>query len=148
MKFVYKILETVNNFYLYLISHIDDVDLVQEHYEHYCFNHPEQKENEYFNLIGWDKIDTQKIDNIKPIDIINNTLPIDEKCINNSEKYKEFIIIPEKKTKKEKVKVIKENVSKPKKEPKPKKESKPKAKKAKESTVKIDLVNTKLDLIN
>ena len=25
MKFVYKILETVNNFYLYLISHIDDV---------------------------------------------------------------------------------------------------------------------------
>ena len=140
MKFVYKILETVNNFYLYLISHIDDVDLVQEHYEHYCFNHPEQKENEYFNLIGWDKIDTQKIDNIKPIDIINNTLPIDEKCINNSEKYKEFIIIPEKKTKKEKVKVIKENVSKPKKEPKPK------AKKAKESSIKINIVKDKLDM--
>ena len=45
--YVYKIFETVNNFYYYVISHIDDTDIVLEHKEHYCALRPEVLINKY-----------------------------------------------------------------------------------------------------
>ena len=89
---VYKIFETVNNFYYYVVSHIDDADIVLEHTEHYSAHHPEKPMNTYLNSIGWDVIDCEKVDSIKPIDVINNTIPPDEKCMNNSQKFQEFIV--------------------------------------------------------
>ena len=89
--YVYKIFETVNNFYYYVISHIDDTDIVLEHKEHYCALRPEVLINKYLNFIGWDAVDCEKSD-IRPIDLINNNIPQDEKCMNNSQKFSEFII--------------------------------------------------------
>ena len=96
--FVYKIFETVNNFYYYVVSHIDDDDIVLEHTEHYSAHHPEVLINKYLNSIGWDAINCVKSD-IKPIDFINNNIPQDEKCMNNSQKFEEFIIMTKPKAK-------------------------------------------------
>ena len=37
-------------------------------------------------------ISCRKVDTINPIDIINNSIPPDEKCMNNSQTFQEFIV--------------------------------------------------------
>ena len=116
--FVYKIFEVKNNFFQYVISHIDDEDMVLEHQEHYAVHHNDKPINKYFNLIGWDDVDIEKVD-IKPSDVINKSLPSNEKCMNISNKFEEFIVEPPPKAKR---------AAKPKAEPKIAKVPKPKGK--------------------
>ena len=125
--FVYKIFEVTNNFFHYVISHIDDEEMVLEHQEHYAVHHADKLINKYFNLIAWDNVDIEKVD-IKPSDVINKSLPSNEKCMNISNKFEEFIVEPPPKAKR---------TAKPKAEPKSAKTPKPKGKVSKAS-VNID----------
>ena len=151
MTFVYKIFETQNNYYLYIVSHIDDEELVLEHYEHYSANHFNIPKNKYFNLMGWDLIDIQKVNDVKAIDVINNTLPADEKCMNVSTSYEKLISeyeqklqekkkTPRGKNKKEETTDVQE------KEKKPKKAPKPRGKKAGQKGIQINMGETVVDM--
>ena len=95
--YTFKVLDIVNNYYLYVISRLNDPELTLEHVEHASALHPEDPINSYFNFIGWESITIQPADNIKPADIANNTLPADDKCMNLSESYLKLIVVPEKK---------------------------------------------------
>ena len=119
--FVYKIHECINNFYLYLISHLDDPDMVLEHFEHACAHKCNVDVNKYFNQIGWDVIGIEQTQ-ITPIDFINNNLGNDDHCMNISQKFKDLITIEKSKAPRQ---------PKTPKEPKePKKAAKPRAKKS------------------
>ena len=128
--FVYKVLDTVNGYYHYIVSHIDDEDLVLEHQEHYSAHCPENPINMYFNtVVGWDDVDIQKVEDIKPADIINKNFPADPLNMAISDDYKK--LIPPPKPKKEPKQKEPKEPKQPKepKEPKAKKEPKPRAKK-------------------
>ena len=128
---VYKFFETVNNYYFYIISHIDDPDIVLVQFEHTSANKPNEPLYKYLNTaVGWDNIGIDKCDDIKPIDVINGVYGNDTKCMNFNNTFES--LIPEKKKKEKAAK-----------EPKPKKEPKPRSKK---SNVKIDTVNTELNM--
>ena len=131
---VYKIFETINNFYFYVISHVDDENIVLTQFEHTAANKPKLAMYKYLNdVVGWDSISIEKCDTIKAVDIINNSLVSDDKCMNISTSYESFII--EKKPKEKKP--PKEKIVKEKKIPK---------QKANKSCVQINTVNTELDM--
>ena len=135
---VFKITESANNFYYLLASHISDPELVIEHFEHYIGNNPDLDIAKYFDFIGWELIDIQKVDNVKPADLMNGSLPVDDHCMNTSEKYKEFIV--EKPKPKRQTKPKAEGG-----EPKPpKKAPKPRGKKASQPVI-IDKTKTEVD---
>ena len=97
---VYKFFETINNFYFYVISHVDDENIVLTQFEHTSANKPNVSMYKYLNyVVGWDNISIEKCDTIKAVDIINNSLDSDDKCMNISTSYESFII--EKKPKRE-----------------------------------------------
>ena len=109
---------------------------MSEQLEHTAANEPEETIYKYIgNITGWDNIDIQKVTDVKPVDVINNTFPHDNKNMLISNDFEKLIIIPEKKSR-----VKKE----PKAKPKPKKEPKQKAK----STVIIsnDPADTRLEI--
>ena len=116
----FKFSESENNFYFYFISPFsgENIDLVSEQIEHYISNEPTQM-NQYLNSIDFDTVKIEKT-SINPVDIINKTLPADEKCMNISDSY--ISLIPPPKVKR----VPKPKADKPAKE---KKEPKPRAKK-------------------
>ena len=79
---VYKIFETINNNYFYVISHVDDPDIVFMQFEHTSANKPNEPLYKYLNTaIGWDNIGIEKCDDIKPIDVINGVYGTDPKCM-------------------------------------------------------------------
>ena len=115
---VYKIFETVNNYYFYAISHVDDKDIVLMQFEHTSAIRPDEPLYKYLNTaVGWDNINIEKCDDINAIDIINGSLKglSDDKCMNNNNTF--MSLIPEKKKKE---KVVKEKKEKPIKEKKEK----------------------------
>ena len=88
---VYKIIESVNNFYYYFISHIEDLDLNLDIAESYADAFPDIPINTYFNVVtGWDCADIKKCDDISPIQVLNRSFPHDPKNMNVSEEYKKF----------------------------------------------------------
>ena len=115
---VFKIQELENGFYFYFISLFngENIDLVSESIEHYISNERNQI-NQYLNSIDFDTVKIDKV-HINPIDVINKTLPADEKCMNISDSY--ISLIPPPKVKR---------VPKADKQAKEKKEPKPRAKK-------------------
>ena len=105
---VYKIFETINNYYFYVISHVDDKDIVLMQFEHTSVNKPSEPMYKYLNtVVGWDNISIEKCD-INPIDIINGSLIQfkDDKCMNLNNSF--ISLIPEKVAKEKKEKPIKE----------------------------------------
>ena len=125
--YVYKIIDTENKFYYYVLSPIKDENIVLQHCEHWAAHEPNESVNKYYNLIGWDAIDIERVTDIKPEDIITCSIPQDEKCINKSDKFMEFIIEPPKKEKKQRA-------------PKEAKEAKPKPKpKGKKATMQEEI---------
>ena len=118
---VFKFSEAENGHYFFFISPFnkDNIDLVSESIEHYISNEPTQM-NQYLNGINFDTIKVESVQ-INPIDVINKTLPADEKCMNISDSY--ISLIPPPKVKR----VPKPKADKPAKE---KKETKPRAKKS------------------
>ena len=129
---VYKIVDTVNGYYHYIVSQISDGSIVLEHQEHYSAHCPENPINLYYNtVVGWDNIMIEKVTDVKPIDVNNGNFPADPKNMHISDEYKRLLPSPkEPKVKKEP------------KEPKPKKEPKPRAKKA--GKVNIDTEGSKV----
>ena len=117
---VFKFQELENGFYFFFISLFngENIDLVSESIEHYISNERNQM-NQYLNSIDFDTVKIDKVQ-MNPIDVINKTLPADEKCMNISDSY--ISLIPPPKVKR----VPKPKADKPAKE---KKEPKPRAKK-------------------
>ena len=67
----YKIFETVNGYYYYTISNIDDIELVRDIAEKWGAIDPGNAINQYLTIVvGWDNIDCEKA-TISPIDGIN-----------------------------------------------------------------------------
>ena len=118
---VFKFQELENGFYFFFISLFngENIDLVSESIEHYISNERNQM-NQYLNSIDFDTVKIDKV-HINPIDVINKTLPADQKCMNISDSY--ISLIPPPKVKK----TPKPKADKPAKE---KKEPKPRAKKS------------------
>jgi len=139
---VYKIIDHDNDFFKYVISDIDNGEMVLEHFEHYCGLFPlENAINKYFNLVAdWDTVDFEE-SKLNPIDVVNKSIPQDEKCMNVSNKFEELVKIAEDEFKKEReAKAAKKTkVPKEKKEAKPKAAPKPKAKKAEKKGVVIEM---------
>ena len=70
--YVYKYIETINNYYFYVISHVDDENIVLMQFEHTSANKPNLSMYKYLNdTVGWDHINIEKYDNLKAVDIIN-----------------------------------------------------------------------------
>ena len=132
---MYQIFETINNYYFYVISQVDDKNIVLMQFEHTSANKSNEPLYNHLNSIGWDDIDIEKSD-IKAIDIINSSFVSDDKFMNISNSYTS--LIPEKASKQKKEKIVKEKIVKEKKVKEPKQK--------KEKTVKIDTVNTQLNM--
>ena len=129
---VYKIVDTVNGYYHYIVSQISDGSIVLEHQEHYSAHCPENPINLYYNtVVGWDNIMIEKVTDVKPIDVINGNYSADPKNMDTSDEYKKLLPPPKE-----------PRVKKEPKEPKPKKEPKPRAKKA--GKVSIDTEGSKV----
>ena len=131
---VFKIIDTENGYYKYIISEIDDTEMNLEHFEHYCGMFPEENDvTKYFNIVAdWDMVEIEEEPTLKAIEILNNSFVADEKCMNRFNKFKELVKAAEDEIEKEKaLKAAKKaKVPKEKKEAKPKAEPKPKAKKS------------------
>ena len=97
---VYKFFETINNYYFYFISHVDDENIVLMQFEHTSANKPNLSMYRYLNdVVGWDHINIEKCGDVKAVDVINSTFVHDDKCMNIiiSNSYESLIV--EKKTK-------------------------------------------------
>ena len=112
----YKISEQDNGYFLYTISSLSDPELVLETMEFSIANEPQKQMNQYLMTSDFDKVICEQV-SISPIDVINNTLPQDDKCINVSSSYISLIPPP---------KIASKRVPKPKAETK---KAKPKGKK-------------------
>ena len=78
--YVYKTFETINGFFFYVISVMNDEEVVIEQVEHTSANKPDLPMYKYLNeTVGWDNVDIEKATNVKPIDVINNQYANDEK---------------------------------------------------------------------
>ena len=100
--YVYKIIETINNYYFYVISHVDDENIVLMQFEHTSANKPNLSMYKYLNdTVGWDHINIEKCDNIKAVDIINGSYVCEDKnkCMNVSNSYESLIVEKKKKEK-------------------------------------------------
>jgi len=84
--FTYKISEKQTNYYYYIVSHIDNKDLVLKYFEVEISEYPDSPVNQFFDFC-WDDISIDKSD-VKPTDVINGTLPVDKLCMNTSDDYK------------------------------------------------------------
>ena len=130
---VFKIIDTENGYYKYIISEIDDTEMNLEHFEHYCGVFPEENDvTKYFNIVAdWDMVEIEEETFLKAIDILNNSFIADEKCMNKFNKFKELAKAAEEIEKEKALKAAKKaKVPKEKKEAKPKAEPKPKSKKS------------------
>ena len=118
---VYKFQELDNGYYFFLLSLFSEkhAECASEQIEHYISNEPTQM-NQYLHSIDFDNVKVEIV-HINPIDVINKTLPSDDKCMNVSDSYISLIPPPKaKRTPKPKAdKPVKE-----KKEPKAKKGAK------------------------
>jgi len=114
---VFKLIESINNYYIYLISHVEDPELFLEEVEHSVANALDKPYNQYLSTCDWDSITIEKA-SVNPVDVIHNHLPQDDKCINVSNSYISLIPPPKEKKKRE-----------PKPKAEPKKPAKPRGKK-------------------
>ena len=103
---MYNFFETLYNYYFYVISHVDDKNIVLMQFEHTSANKSNEPLYKYLNSIGWDDIDIEKSD-IKAVDVINSSFVSDDKCMNISNT--NTSLIPEKASKQKKEKTVKEN---------------------------------------
>ena len=123
--YVYKVIDGINNYYLYDVSRCESPDMQIEHEENYACFFPDNLVNSYFDFIGWDNIEIQAITDVKAVDVVSGNIQADDKCMNLNDTYKNLIVeIPV--AKKEKKAAKREEQ----KEAKPKFNSKPRAKKA------------------
>ena len=85
----YKFSEHENGYYFYFLSPFDgsDLDLVLETVEHYIVC-------QYLNSIDFDTVNVEKVIGGSAMDIINNTFPHDDKCMNVSDSFKSLIPPP------------------------------------------------------
>ena len=125
---VFKFQELENGFYFFFISLFngENIDLVSESIEHYISNERNQM-NQYLNSIDFDTVKIDKVQ-INPMDVINKTLPADEKCMNISDSY--ISLIPPPKVKR---------VPKPKADKPVKEKKEPKAKKGAKTVQKVQI---------
>ena len=125
---VFKFQELENGFYFYFISLFngENIDIVSESIEHYISNEHTQM-NQYLNSIDFDTVKIDKVQ-INPTDVINKTLPTDEKCMNISDSY--ISLIPPPKVKR---------VPKPKADKPAKEKKEPKQRGAKKSTQNVSI---------
>ena len=127
----YKLLEKINGYYYYFISHIDHLDLNFNIAESYADAMPDEPINQYFNIItGWSEdVDIEKCDNISPMQVLNKSFPTHHtKNMNISDEYKKLTeqAIEQLKQKKSRTKKPKD----PNEEKPAKKTAKPRAKKS------------------
>ena len=89
---VFKIIDTENGYYKYIISEIDDTEMNLEHFEHYCGMFPEENEiTKYFNIVAdWDMIEIEEENKLSAIDVINKSFLADDKCMNKFNNYQEL----------------------------------------------------------
>ena len=133
--YAYKLTEAENGYYMYLVSQVENPELFMEQVEHWVgnsdINDPIIK---FLDSCDWDGIKIEKT-NVNPNDIINKSLPNDNKCLNTNTS-NDFLncLPPQPPPKAPKVK----------KEPKPKAE-KPKAKKSTVAGGKVIISNDKAD---
>ena len=57
--YVYKLIDGVNNYYLYHVSRGESPDMQIEHAEHYGLFFPDNLVNSYFDFIGCDNVEIQ-----------------------------------------------------------------------------------------
>ena len=117
---VFKIFETINNYFYYIISHIDNEDLNLDIAESWAAEDVTNNINMYLTMIGFNNVSIEK-SSISPLIILQKSFQHDIKNMNISDDYKKILEeglskIKEKKTKVKKVKEVTE--LKPKKEPK------------------------------
>ena len=126
---VVKISDSVNNFYYYFITHIENDDINFSIAESFGASEPENPINMYLNnVVGWDNIDVMPCPEISCIQVLNKSFAPDPKNMVISDEYKKVMEeamskIKEKKPRAKKVKEVNEaTTSQPK--PKPKSRSK------------------------
>ena len=117
---VFKIFETINNYFYYIISHIDNEDLNLDIAESWAAEDVTNTINMYLTMIGFNNVSIEK-SSISPLIVLQKSFQHDIKNMNISDDYKKILEegltkIKEKKTKVKKVKEVTE--LKPKKEPK------------------------------
>ena len=118
--YVYKLIDGVNNYYLYVVSRCESPDMQIEHEEHYAYFFPDNLVNSYFNYIGWDNIEIQPVADIKAVDVVSGNITADDKCMNLNDTYKSLIVeIPVSKKEKKQAKPKEQKEAKPKAKPKP-----------------------------
>ena len=119
---VYRLTENDHGYYFYFLSSFSDsnMDCVAESIEHYISNESSPM-NQYLNIIDFDEVKIEKINNISPIDVINKSFSNDEKNMLISDSWKSLIPPPKPK---------REPKKKAEKEPKEPKQAKPRAKKS------------------
>ena len=118
---VYKIIEKINGYYYYFISHIDHLDLNFNVAESWADAMPDVPINNYFNTVmGWsDDVDIEKCDDISPIQVINKQFPTnDVKNMNISNDFEKVLNEALEALKNKKKRTAKPKADKP--EPKPK----------------------------
>ena len=118
---VYKIIEKINGYYYYFISHIDHLDLNFNVAESWADAMPDIPINNYFNTVmGWsDDVDIEKCDDISPIQVINKQFPTnDVKNMNISNDFEKILNEALEALKNKKKRTAKPKADKP--EPKPK----------------------------
>ena len=92
----YKITESENNFYVYVVSLFDDPNYTMETFEHYVANSPQIPLCQYFNTCDFDEMKIEKVA-INPVDILNKNLPADNHCANISQDFIALIPPPKEK---------------------------------------------------
>ena len=134
----FKIQDTVNNYYYYTISDIDDPEFVLDIRDSYAEDQPDLPINTYFNIMGFDNATCTKAPEISPIQVINKSYPSDPKNMLTSDEYKKVIeeVLAEQKLKEEKKAARKNKKAEPKAAAEAKPKAKPRAKKT--ANVKIE----------
>jgi len=134
--FVYKIIDPTSQFYLLVLSHIKDTEMVLEHSEHYyALNETDPVAKFFFTI--WDDVECES-SQITPrqfleineksgagYDLVKN----DTKCMNVSNEFEKNIVVPKPRGRAKKTPVA-EDPNAPPAEPKAKKAPKPKGKKS------------------
>ena len=136
----YKFTDQVSGYFFYFISPFtgtDDIDLVSEQIEHYISNVPSQM-NQFLVSLDFDNIKIEPAQGITPLNVLNNSFPADDKCMNISTSYVSMIPPPPE---------SKKRAAKPKAEKVPKQKAEPKPKGKKSATkVNINVDGIKVDM--
>ena len=113
--YVYKLIDGVNNYYLYDVSRCESPDMQIEHEEHYACFFPDNLVNSYFDFIGWDNIEIQTVTDLQAVDFVSGNITADDKCMNLNDTYKSLIVeIPVSKKEKKQAKPKEQKEAKPK----------------------------------